>query len=63
MLTKVSKGELTCKHLHEKEIAEVLCISENTVKTHITRVYGKLEVANRSELLLQIVQRQKNHTG
>ena len=24
MLTKVSKGELTCKHLHEKEIAEVL---------------------------------------
>ena len=46
-----------------KEIAEVLCISENTVKTHITRLYGKLEVANRSELLLQIVQRQKNYTG
>ena len=45
-----------------KVIAEALCISENTVKTHISRVYSKLGVANRRELLFQIVHRQQEHS-
>ncbi|MGB3150255.1 MAG: LuxR C-terminal-related transcriptional regulator, partial [Maribacter sp.] len=34
-----------------KEIANELFISLSTVKTHITNIYGKLKVANRSELI------------
>lgn len=42
-----------------KEIAEELFISLNTVKTHITNIYGKLNVSNRKELTTKI----KNSTG
>ena len=34
-----------------KEIADELCITENTVKKHIGNIFAKLEVANRAELL------------
>lgn len=34
-----------------KEIAEKLCLSENTVKTHTSHIFTKLGVAGRSELL------------
>lgn len=34
-----------------KEIAETLCISENTAKTHIKHIYEKLQVSSRKELL------------
>ena len=33
-----------------KEIAEELCITENTVKKHITSIFAKLNISNRSEL-------------
>lgn len=46
-----------------KEIAETLCISENTVKTHISKLYSKLGVANRRELLFQMVQRQREDSS
>ncbi|MGN0133804.1 MAG: response regulator transcription factor, partial [Anaerotignum sp.] len=39
-----------------KEIAEELCISENTVKTHITNVFSKFEVSTRSELFAKVMQ-------
>ena len=32
-------------------IAEHLCVSDNTVKTHIRHIYTKLDVHNRQELL------------
>lgn len=38
-----------------KEIADKLCISEQTVKTHVYNVFRKLEVGNRIELTLYAV--------
>ena len=37
-----------------KEIAEALCVSENTVKTHTSRVFSKMEVSTRSELIEKV---------
>jgi DNA-binding CsgD family transcriptional regulator len=37
-----------------KEIAEILCLSINTIKTHNKRIYMKLNVASRKELLLYV---------
>jgi LuxR family maltose regulon positive regulatory protein len=34
-------------HLTTTEIADELCLSSNTVKTHIKNIYGKLDVHNR----------------
>lgn len=35
-----------------KEIAELLFLSINTIKTHTKRIYAKLNVSSRKELLL-----------
>lgn len=40
-----------------KEIAEELCITENTVKKHISSIFAKLNIANRSELFERIEKR------
>ncbi len=37
-----------------KEIAGILCLSMNTIKTHTKRIYTKLNVSSREELLLYI---------
>jgi len=37
-----------------KEIAEICCVSESTVKTHVRHIYEKAGVANRIELLEKI---------
>ncbi|WP_344924057.1 helix-turn-helix domain-containing protein [Aquimarina addita] len=52
----LSKQENTIKDLiilgkSNKEIANELFISLNTVKTHITNIYSKLNISNRKELL------------
>jgi LuxR family transcriptional regulator, maltose regulon positive regulatory protein len=39
--------------LSNTEIADRLCISINTLKTHIRNVYGKLSVRNRAEFLIK----------
>ncbi|MEM9075679.1 MAG: LuxR C-terminal-related transcriptional regulator [Bacteroidota bacterium] len=51
----LSKQEATVRNLilqgkTNKEIANELYISLSTVKTHITHIYNKLDVANRQEL-------------
>lgn len=46
------------KDQKRKDIAATLCISENTVKTHITNLFAKLGVSSRSELLAKIIQKQ-----
>ena len=43
--------ELLIEGLSNKEIANKLCISENTAKTHTRHVYRKLGVSNRQELM------------
>lgn len=39
--------------LSNKEIAEKLVISISTIKTHITRIYGKLDVASRTQAIVK----------
>ena len=44
---------LILEHKSNKEIASELFISVSTVKTHITSIYQKLQVSNRSDLILK----------
>ena len=43
--------------LSNKEIAHVLSISEETVKSHVGNVLGKLQVENRSQAIVQALKR------
>jgi LuxR family maltose regulon positive regulatory protein len=42
---------LLAEHRTNQEIAQSLCVSVNTVKTHLKNVYGKLGVSNRREAI------------
>jgi len=42
---------LILENCKRREIAERLCLSENTVKTHTSHIFTKLSVAGRSELI------------
>ncbi len=48
-LTRREREVLACvaEGISNQEIAHKLCISEQTVKTHLTRIFAKLEVKNR----------------
>jgi len=43
--------------LNNREIAEKLVISEKTVKTHITSIFSKLNVKDRSQAMLYAIQK------
>ncbi len=45
---------------HLKEIADVLNISHSTVKTYTSRIYKKLEVSNKKELIKKLKETFKN---
>lgn len=46
--------DLYVKGYTAKEIAEILCLSINTIKTHNRRIYMKLNVSSRKELMVYI---------
>lgn len=53
---KLTRREAQIVHLvslglQNKKIAERLCISETTVRHHLTSIYGKMGVSNRLELM------------
>jgi DNA-binding NarL/FixJ family response regulator len=43
--------ELLCQQKTNSQIADELCIELSTLKTHINRIYKKLEVKNRRQLI------------
>jgi len=46
--------DLYAKGHTAKEIADILCLSINTIKTHTKRIYTKLNINSREELLLYV---------
>lgn len=59
-LTKREKNvvDLIAKGYRNKEIAQQLHISEPTVKTHLYRIFRKLNMKNRSELITFAIKKQ-----
>jgi len=47
-----SVAELTVKGISNKDIADQLLMSERTVKAHLSSIYQKLSIKNRTELIL-----------
>jgi two-component system response regulator DevR len=47
--------ELILENKKRKEIADELCLSENTIKTYTRTLYGKLGVSSREELYALLV--------
>ena len=41
-----------------KEIAQELCISEYTVKSHVKNIYSKYDVTSRAELITSVLKNQ-----
>jgi two-component system response regulator DevR len=47
--------EMVLENKKRKEIADELCLSENTIKTYTRTLYGKLGVSSREELYALLV--------
>lgn len=54
---RVSEG------LKNREIAEALDVSEHTVKNHLSRIYERLGISSRAELILYLISSQKSWAG
>jgi len=46
--------EMLAQGLENKEIAEFMTISVDTVKSHLKRIFAKMRVASRTQLLSQV---------
>jgi DNA-binding NarL/FixJ family response regulator len=44
-------NQSVCMGLRNKEVAELLSISEKTVKLHLNRIFKKLSISSRGELM------------
>jgi DNA-binding NarL/FixJ family response regulator len=53
-------AELASQGLDNPGIGEALFMSRNTVKAHLSRVYAKVGVANRTELAVLAARRTSN---
>ena len=47
--------ELILQNKKRKEIADELCLSENTIKTYTRTLYGKVGVSSREELYALLI--------
>jgi DNA-binding NarL/FixJ family response regulator len=45
---------LICQGLSNRELADALSVSVNTIKTHLRNLYLKLEVRNRAEAIIKV---------
>ncbi|HHW98320.1 MAG TPA: helix-turn-helix transcriptional regulator, partial [Firmicutes bacterium] len=56
MLSPAEKAvfDLYVEGYKAKEIAAILCLSINTIKTHNRRIYMKLNVSSRKELMVYV---------
>jgi two-component system NarL family response regulator len=54
---EVNVLELVAKGMSNREIGAALFLSEDTIKTHLRRIYAKLGVGDRTEAALLAVQR------
>ena len=48
--------ELLLHGMRNRPLAAALCVTENTVETHLRHIYAKLDVHNRTELLSRLFQ-------
>ncbi len=53
--------KLMCEGKTNGEIAEMLCISYKTLKNHLSVLYKKLSVQNKTEAVLVWIQYQENY--
>ena len=44
---------LVIKGYHNPKISEILCISEHTIKAHLSSIYEKLHVTNRIQAIIK----------
>lgn len=60
MLTEREKEVLLClvQGMNNKEIAQSLFISDKTVKIHVSKIFKKLDVKSRSQVVIYAVQNQ-----
>lgn len=60
LLTEREKEVLLClvQGMNNKEIGEALFISDKTVKIHVSKIFKKLEVKSRSQVVIYAVQNQ-----
>ena len=48
-------GEPTAEGLKNREIAKLLSLSEHTVKNHLFRIFERLGISSRTELILYVL--------
>ena len=55
--TEQKVAELAASGLRNREIATRMFLSEKTIEANLSRIYGKLEIRSRSELVRRLTPR------